>query len=411
MSILPSTNYHLRPARGWLNDPNGMVRHEGRWHVFFQHNPESPQHHRIAWGHVSSTDLLSWREHPVAFGPTPDGPDQHGCWSGVLVVEEEGPVAVYSGIASDDGRSTVCLRRGTEDLLRWGPPEVVARTPEVDGVAVMRDPFVFRHEGRRFAVLGAGLDDGSPAILLFSCDDLTQWDYLGLWLTAKDPVASAALPADVWECPQLAVQDGRAVLVLSLHDDGVLGSVVACTGQLVDDGGLPRLVPEQVRSLDTGGDFYAPQLADDGGQGWWLMGWVRDETPDLEVSDHAGCMTLPRRLVLDGTGAQLILDPAAQDGLVVGERRVASGPLVGHLQVEVGEGGARLLHDELGERSLAAGTLVFVDGPVLEAYPPDAVPATFRHREPWSVSGDAEVGEVLTSAWVNPLPPTGRATC
>ncbi|MBO9705839.1 MAG: glycoside hydrolase family 32 protein, partial [Arthrobacter sp.] len=37
---------HPRPAQGWLNDPNGVSHVNGRYHVFFQYNPESARHHR-----------------------------------------------------------------------------------------------------------------------------------------------------------------------------------------------------------------------------------------------------------------------------------------------------------------------------------------------------------------------------
>jgi len=83
------TAYHVAPARGWLNDPNGLVHCAGRWHVFFQHNPDAARHGNIAWGHVSSTDLATWQEHPLAFRPQPAGPDRGGCWSGVSVVDGE----------------------------------------------------------------------------------------------------------------------------------------------------------------------------------------------------------------------------------------------------------------------------------------------------------------------------------
>lgn len=50
-------SYHLWPRSGWINDPNGMARVNGVWHVFFQHNPDAPVHDRIAWGHATSRDL------------------------------------------------------------------------------------------------------------------------------------------------------------------------------------------------------------------------------------------------------------------------------------------------------------------------------------------------------------------
>ena len=30
---------HFSPEKNWMNDPNGMVLHEGTYHLFFQHNP------------------------------------------------------------------------------------------------------------------------------------------------------------------------------------------------------------------------------------------------------------------------------------------------------------------------------------------------------------------------------------
>ncbi|WP_151526692.1 glycoside hydrolase family 32 protein [Serinicoccus kebangsaanensis] len=389
-----ATSFHLRPRSGWLNDPNGMVCRDGRWHVFFQHNPDAPQHDAIAWGHSSSTDLVSWQDHPVAFSPTPGGPDSGGCWSGVLVAGPEGPAAVYTGVTGSAHGSTVCLRHGSgDDLDEWSGPVVVASQPEVDGVAEMRDPFVFTHRGHRFALLGAGRRDGTAAILLYSCDDLDDWEYLGVWLTPSDLPTGAAQPADVWECPQLWVQGDRAALVLSLHDRGVLGDVVVCTGRMGDAGGRPVLVPEQVSVLDTGNAFYAPQLASDGREGAWLMGWVREDGQDPAVRDHAGCLTLPRRLLLDGSEARLVLDPAVRDGLELGPP--VDEELPDTAVIAVGAAGAELSHPRLGRHHLAAGTLVAVDADVVEVYPATGAPATFRHDLPWRVAGDAQVREVL----------------
>ena len=397
----PTTSYHLRPRSGWLNDPNGMARVDGVWHVFFQHNPHAPVHDRIAWGHATSRDLAHWELQPVAFSPSPGAPDAFGCWTGVFVPGHDRPAVVYSGIADDSRQSTICLRWGSADLRDWGAPIVVGRTPRQDGIAVMRDPFVFEHDGRRLAVLGVGLADGAPAIALFDRSDELSWRYEGI-LLADDPVLAAVGRADVWECPQLFPLDGRWVLIVSLYDRGVLGGVVAAVGDLVDEGGSLRFAVRSAHAVDEGADFYSPQVVAAAGQAPLLMGWIRQDGQDPRVRDHAGCLSLPRRLrLVDGlvTGE---VDPGAASALTPGPARPLPAGRTSladrRWALDVIGQGVRLDHPDLGEHDVAPGDQVWVDGSVLELYRASGVPATWRHDEPWTLlvpaDGAVEAREV-----------------
>jgi beta-fructofuranosidase len=61
--------YHLLPPSNWLNDPNGLLQWQGRYHPFYQYNPNGPFHGTIHWGHAVGDDLVHWEYvHPLCTG-------------------------------------------------------------------------------------------------------------------------------------------------------------------------------------------------------------------------------------------------------------------------------------------------------------------------------------------------------
>jgi beta-fructofuranosidase len=339
---------HRVHPRGWINDPNGIVRSDGRWHVHFQHNPRAARHGDICWGHMSSPDLVRWREEPTVLVPRPGEADAGGCWSGVALFEEADdgrPALIYSGVDGvRDELGRVMLARTDGTMTRIEEPgHVVADVPDALALLGVRDPFVFEAFGRRWAIQGAGIEEGAeggvppagagvpstgadvpstgdggsstdgrgtPALLLYACDDLEHWELLGTLLTGEDAIAASHAPAEIWECPQLVRIGEDWVLLLSLWDRSAPGPTTVRTAYLVgvleqDDRGIPRFAPRAGGPIDSGPDIYAPQAVQDReGDRVLLWGWSWEgEGRTEEQADSqgwAGCLTFPRELVLAG---------------------------------------------------------------------------------------------------------------
>ena len=91
LSIAPEERplFHLSARVGWMNDPNGLSRYGGQYHLFYQYHPYDSHWGPMHWGHAVSTDLLHWEYLPAAMAP-----DMYG----QLVPGMEGRMPVVGGV-------------------------------------------------------------------------------------------------------------------------------------------------------------------------------------------------------------------------------------------------------------------------------------------------------------------------
>ncbi|HJV99877.1 MAG TPA: glycoside hydrolase family 32 protein [Arthrobacter sp.] len=354
--------FHFVSPAGWLNDPNGVSQWNGAYHLFYQYNPEGAFHHRILWGHATSTDLVNWTDEPVALEPTdgPDSPDADGCWSGVLVNDGGTPTLVYSGRHGE--RELPCVAVGSPDLLTWTKaPEnpVISAPPAGVDITAYRDHCVWREASGWRQLVGSGIRGRGGTAFLYESADLRTWDYIGPLLigdaSAGDPAATD-WEGTMWECVDLfragpgvlgdaaewpgaggagQISDRRAdqgragpdVLVFSAWDDGDTRHPLYWTGRYAGD----TYSPWQLRRLDFGGRyFYAPQsFADDAGRRV-MFGWLQEGRTEeaMVAAGWSGVMSLPRVATLDAHG-ELAFAPVPEiealrrDHVRIGPRHVA----------------------------------------------------------------------------------------
>jgi beta-fructofuranosidase len=297
--------FHVTGERNWINDPNGPIRHDGVYHLFYQANPDAPSWGRPVWGHVTSTDLVTWTRRPLALSPEPGAADAEGCWSGCTRIVQGRPAIYYTGVVGEDeGRvESVCRAWGSADLLAW---ERDAANPLVPGPPPQlcsgyhRDPFLWQDDDGWHMLLGGGTsgDGRHGQVLRYDSPDATAWSYKGVFYSA--PRWIGALDAgEHWECPQLLLEGDAAALVVSCQapaENRPLLHSVAFTGALRDG----RFDGELDGKLDHGDVFYAAALFRDESGRTLLWGWAQERLhPDGQATlPHAGALSLPRDVYL-----------------------------------------------------------------------------------------------------------------
>jgi sucrose-6-phosphate hydrolase SacC (GH32 family) len=260
--------YHLLPDAGWMNEPHAPFYYQGQYHLFFQKNPFGPFWHQIHWGHWVSTDMVRWRELPIALAPEDDGLATDGIWSGSATYAADGTPVLFFTAGNDAARPNqrtalaTPADLGDPDLVRWNkyPTPVTVQQPGLGRFGEFRDPFVFRDGVRQrwFQLVGSALPGGSGTALVYESADLHNW-------TARGPLFSidaSAFPGmqATWELPVLLpVGKGRDGLERHVFLIDVRGQAYYWTG--VFDAASARFTPDVAapRTFDVGeGHFSGP---------------------------------------------------------------------------------------------------------------------------------------------------------
>jgi sucrose-6-phosphate hydrolase SacC (GH32 family) len=179
--------YHFSASTGWLGDPNGMIRYNDLYHVFW-------------WGHATSPDLVHWTEqrYPMAGA---DGSFDY--FSGSVVVDEQNT----SGLAQGESAPLIAIytmhERATEAeaqglsvsqdgiTFEYFDGNPVLDTPE----AVFRDPQVWWDADHQRWLMIIALPE-RHRVRFYASPDLQTWEHLSDF----GPVGARA---NWWEVPDL----------------------------------------------------------------------------------------------------------------------------------------------------------------------------------------------------------------
>lgn len=344
----PGYHFAAFAADGRPGDPNGAFYADGRYHLMYLYREEAED--AFHWGHISSTDLLHWRNHPDALGS--DEGDR-GCFSGgAFVDDDQTAYLTFWKFASKDGKDPggidIAYSRPPYDEWKRLRPLAIPGSREIWGTKDLEIDGKLRHVGcadpsniwkangvyymqtGNLCVLNTyGREAGSDPFYqgdwvdLFRSKDLKNWEYVDRfyqnphsgedWPDAtEDDMCPSYLP--LFDKPKNGAPTGKMLQLFIAHNKGTQYYVGHQEGE--------RFIPESHGRMSwVDNSFFAPEALIDGENRHIAWCWLQDNLPDdFGKFGWSGVYTFPRVLWLEGD--ELRMAPAEElDRLMInGER-------------------------------------------------------------------------------------------
>jgi len=313
--------FHFSPQINWTNDPCGLVFAFGNYHLFFQHNPVANVWGHMSWGHAISSDLVHWKQLPVAIADDTTAAiftgssvvDTHNT-SGLCTSPAQGCiVSIYTGFTA---KTPTTPERQTQNLAvsqdarTWtkysGNPVLDLRRSD------SRDPKVFWYApSRRWIMLIVLANDRK--VRIFSSSDLKEWHQLS-------DFGPQGATGGVWECPDLYSlpiqgQPGntRWILKVGLNPGHIAGGSGEqyFIGQFDGTRFRSDNVSDQTRWFDYGRDCYCALTFNNNpsSRAPRVIGWMNNwqYAGEAPTAPWRGAMTLPRWLSLSDSDGSLAI--------------------------------------------------------------------------------------------------------
>lgn len=301
--------FHFSPPLYWINDPNGLVYHNGVYHMFYQHNPMGIQWGHMSWGHAVSKDLVHWQHLPLAI----EEGKEAMIFSGSCVADNNNTsgfgkqgkvpmVAIYTGHIEGKNQSQH-IAYSIDEGLTWTKYQ---NNPVLDlGKKDFRDPKVFWYQPQQKWVMTVVLPI-EKKIQLYSSANLKEWKLMSVFGPAGDTTG-------IWECPDLFEvpvinEPGKTKWVMMHSPSPYMQYFI---GEFDGTEFQAENSVEKLYRPDYGPDYYAAIVYNNlpVNKKPVSIGWVNNwnYANDIPTFPWRGAMSLPRTLSVKKMGGEWIL--------------------------------------------------------------------------------------------------------
>jgi beta-fructofuranosidase len=366
-------------------DPNGAFFINGRYHLMYLYKRFGEESPGWSWGHVSSNDLINWRNHPDALIANSK---EEGAFSGGAFIDDDGKVILSYWKIKGNQRGVGLAKNIDNNFDKW---EKFKENPVIKstewGITSLRDSLgknifvgsadpsnIWKKNGkyylltgnllvlRKFGSKGKGLPANKEEnvlpkdsinyqgdrLYLFESKNLIDWNYLNEFYDSnrkwtrktEDNMCPSFLPLP--SKPTGGISSSKHLLLFISHNKGCQYYV----GDYKNNNFFPN---NHGRMSWNDNGFFAPEAMIDGNGRQIMWAWIFDYRPKSmrRKSGWSGTYSLPRSLWLGKDGTLRIRPVEELKSLRINEKSIKDLKVKAESKINLNDFGSDLMELEI----------------------------------------------------------------
>lgn len=292
---------HMIPPIGWMNDPNGLIKIDDKYHLFYQYYPYDSKWGPMHWGHFLSYDLIKYQNLNVALAPNNQN-EESGCFSGGAILVNNNLKLIYTKhYENQNYKKEEIFSASSSDYINFRKDEISLFNnndlPNYISRNDFRDPCPRYINGNYYLFLGGkNINTNKGLIIVLKSSSLQNFKY-------DFSIGPFDQLGDMAECPSYGHIDGKDFVIVSgcnvkerENSFKNIHSSVFIVGKI--DFENKKMSVEKIQEIDKGDSFYAPIFItnEENVMIGWMEMWGKTYPTDILKHGWAGAFSIPRKI-------------------------------------------------------------------------------------------------------------------